>query len=59
MPWRRLTGSTEVPPDFKAKVPILVDESLGRNVAQHLREQGYNVVFAHDVGVNRRAILTP
>jgi predicted nuclease of predicted toxin-antitoxin system len=51
MPWRKLTGSTEVPPDFKAKVPILVDESLGRAVADHLREDGFNVVFSHDVGL--------
>jgi predicted nuclease of predicted toxin-antitoxin system len=52
MPWRPLlTLTAEARGDLKRKVRILVDESLGRGVADQLRYEGYNAVFAADVGL--------
>ncbi len=54
MPWRPLPtpeGPAEDRGDLKRKVRILVDESLGRGVADQLRYVGYNAVFAADVGL--------
>ena len=54
MPWLPLPmpeGTPEGRADLKKKVRILVDESLGRGVADQLRYEGYNSVFAVDVGL--------
>ena len=37
--------------DLQAKVRMLVDESLGPEVAKYLRENGFNAVYAGDVGL--------
>lgn len=56
MPWRPLRNPTEaVGDDLKKKTRILVDESLGRAVADYLQEKGYNAVFANDVGLSGRS----
>jgi predicted nuclease of predicted toxin-antitoxin system len=44
-------GTAEGRADLKRKVRILVDQSLGRGVADLLRDGGYNAVFAGDVGL--------
>ena len=51
MPWRPLPEPDDLPDDLNAKVRILVDENLGVEVARYLKEKGYNVVFAGDVGL--------
>lgn len=54
MSWQSLPtpeGTAEGSADLKRKVQILVDESLGRDVADQLRYMGYNAVFAVDVGL--------
>ena len=49
MPWQKLPEPTEPLPARKTR--ILVDESLGRGVADLLKDRGYNAVFAEDVGL--------
>jgi len=54
MPWQSLPtpeGTAEGRADLKRKVRILVDESLGHGVADQLKYEGYNAVFAADVGL--------
>lgn len=55
MAWRRLPDPVEIDPDLRKKTRILVDECLGREVADFLRERSYNVVFAADVGLSGRS----
>jgi predicted nuclease of predicted toxin-antitoxin system len=60
MPWRPLSpdergdGEPRYPQDWR-KTPILIDESLGREVAEWLREKRCNVVFAGDAGLSGRS----
>lgn len=52
MPWRPLDNpdsSTRNSALFRKKTRFLIDESLGRGVAEFLRDKGYNAVFANDV----------
>lgn len=51
MPWRSLNEPESEPPDWKGRTRVLVDEALGREVAEFLREKGWNAVFALDVGL--------
>ncbi len=53
MPWQKLTAPVpaEVRAAMKGKMRILVDESLGRGVADQLKYEGYNAVFGDDVGL--------
>jgi hypothetical protein len=47
MPWSPLPDAPkEVERGFRGKARILVDESLGSEVAKFLREQGCNAVYA-------------
>jgi len=60
MGWRRLEPdlndvSAEVRADLKVRSKILVDESLGEEVAKVLRRLGYNVVFGPDVGLHGKS----
>ena len=60
MPWQALPepdlkSMPNLQADLKAKVPILVDQSLGREVTDYLRERGCNVVYAEDVGLGGAA----
>jgi predicted nuclease of predicted toxin-antitoxin system len=56
MPWRPLRNPTEaVSDDLKKKTRILVDEILGQAVADYLQQNGYNAVFANDVGLSGRS----
>jgi len=56
MPWRPLRNPAEVmSDDLKKKTRILVDESLGQAVADYLQQNGYNAVFANDVGLSGRS----
>ena len=53
MSWRAIRNPTEVmSDDLKKKTRILVDESLGRAVADYLQEKAYDAVFANDVGLS-------
>jgi predicted nuclease of predicted toxin-antitoxin system len=53
--WRTLAGSKEVSAESERKTRILVDESLGEQVAGYLRDRGYNAVFVKDVGLAGRS----
>jgi predicted nuclease of predicted toxin-antitoxin system len=56
MPWSPLPDvPKEVELRFRGKTRILVDESLGEGVAKVLREQGYNVVYAREVGLTGKS----
>jgi predicted nuclease of predicted toxin-antitoxin system len=57
MPWVPLENPdrSEIGPEFKKKSRFLIDESLGVEVANYLREKGYNVQFAGDVGLTGRS----
>jgi predicted nuclease of predicted toxin-antitoxin system len=51
MSWKRLPMPDKPDADLNKKVRILVDESLGKAVADYLSESGYNAVYAGDVGL--------
>jgi predicted nuclease of predicted toxin-antitoxin system len=51
VPWRPVPEPEGMPPDWRKKVRILVDESLGPEVAAFVSEKGWNAVFAGDVGL--------
>jgi predicted nuclease of predicted toxin-antitoxin system len=51
MPWKRLPDAGKLPNEFKRKSRFLVDEGLGNEVAEYLREQGYSTLFVGDVGL--------
>jgi len=52
MPWRRLPDAPKDAFDaLRGKARILVDESLGPDVASFLRDRGCNLVYAGDVGL--------
>lgn len=52
MPWQELPEAPKSVLDaLKGKARILVDENVGADVAQFLRDQGCNVEFAGDVGL--------
>ena len=55
MAWHKLTNPTEVEAEFRKKSRILIDESLGIEVAVYLREKGYNAVFVGEVGLAGRS----
>lgn len=55
MAWQNLPNPTQVDPEFRKKSRILVDESLGIEVAVYLRERGYNAVFVSEVGLSGRS----
>lgn len=58
MPWRPLFDPDVPEADrarWRVKTRILVDESLGGEVAEHLRDEGYNAVYAGDVGLAGRS----
>jgi predicted nuclease of predicted toxin-antitoxin system len=46
---------SEIGPELKRKTRFLIDESLGIEVANYLREKGYNVQFVGDVGLTGRS----
>jgi predicted nuclease of predicted toxin-antitoxin system len=56
MVWRQLPPN---PPDasdlFKKRTRLLIDESLGQEVAIYLRSRGYSAVFTRDVGLSGRS----
>jgi predicted nuclease of predicted toxin-antitoxin system len=54
MPWQPL-DAVKLGAEFQKKTKILVDESLGVEVASYLRDEGYNAVFAGDVGLSGRS----
>jgi predicted nuclease of predicted toxin-antitoxin system len=54
MTWQPLPppeGDPETRADLKRRVRILVDESLGHGVADQLKYEGFNAIFAADVGL--------
>jgi hypothetical protein len=52
MAWRAVPEAPKHFQDrFRAKVRILVDESLGEGVARFLRDRGCNVVYAREAGL--------
>jgi predicted nuclease of predicted toxin-antitoxin system len=55
MAWHKLTNPTEVEAEFRKKSRILIDESLGIEVAVYLREKGYNALFVGEVGLAGRS----
>jgi hypothetical protein len=48
---RRGTSMAEIDAEFRKKSLILIDESLGIEVAVYLREKGYNALFVGEVGL--------
>jgi predicted nuclease of predicted toxin-antitoxin system len=40
---------------YKKRTRMLIDESLGREVATYLRSRGYNAIFASDVSLSGRS----
>lgn len=58
MSWVPLSGGSkrsEVSDDFRKRTRLLIDESLGVEVADFVREKGYNTEFVGDVGLNGRS----
>jgi predicted nuclease of predicted toxin-antitoxin system len=59
MGWRRVEDNPDMSPEerapFKVRTKIVVDESLGREVANVLRQLGVNVVFGPDVGLRGKS----
>ncbi len=59
MAWKRLPPVTDEQSRdfnrFKKKARFLVDESLGEAVARVLREDGWNVEFAQEIGLGGRS----
>lgn len=51
MTWHSLKNPKQIDPEFKKKTRFLIDESLGGEIAQYLREIGFNAVFVNDVGL--------
>jgi predicted nuclease of predicted toxin-antitoxin system len=54
MVWRPIPTPTEINDLFKKRTRLLIDESLGREVATYLRSRGYSAIFAGDVGLSGR-----
>jgi predicted nuclease of predicted toxin-antitoxin system len=60
MPWTKLGLPTEdemrrMDAEYRGRVRFLVDESMGEQVAQILRSEGFNVRYAGDVGLIGRS----
>jgi predicted nuclease of predicted toxin-antitoxin system len=55
MAWQKLANPTEIDAEFRKKSRILIDESLGIEVAVYLREKGYNALFVGEVGLAGRS----
>jgi predicted nuclease of predicted toxin-antitoxin system len=56
MAWRQLPRNPPEASDlFKKRTRLLIDESLGREVAIYLRSRGYSAVFTSDVGLSGRS----
>ena len=55
MVWRQLPPNPEASDLFKKRTRLLIDESLGREVAIYLRSRGYSAVFTSDVGLSGRS----
>lgn len=53
MPWQKLASPVpaQVRAQLQRKMRMLVDELLGRGVADQLKYEGYDAVFAEDVGL--------
>lgn len=53
MPWKQLPDveNGDLPTDFTSKIPFLLDEGIGPEVAQYLKGRGYNAAYAGDVGL--------
>lgn len=49
MSWQRVEPPTEM--EMAKKLRLLVDESFGQEAADYIKGNGYNVVFAKDVGL--------
>ena len=43
---------------MRPKTKILVDQNMGRDVAESLRDAGYNALFTEDVGLNGKSDAT-
>jgi predicted nuclease of predicted toxin-antitoxin system len=54
MPWNPLPDVPKGLPRGR-KIRILVDESCGKAVAEYLVDQGYNAVFASDIGLTGKS----
>ena len=55
MAWHKLANPTEIDAEFRKKSRILIDESLGIEVAVYLREKGYNALFVGEAGLAGRS----
>lgn len=60
MPWTKLDLPTDdemrrMDAEYRGRVCFLVDESMGRQVAQILRSEGFNVRYVGDVGLIGRS----
>jgi hypothetical protein len=51
MPWKRISAPSELPDHFKRKTKFLVDEGLGRDVADFMRRKGFSAIFCGDLGL--------
>jgi predicted nuclease of predicted toxin-antitoxin system len=54
MAWHKLANPIGIDAEFRKKNRILVDESLGVEVAVYLREKGYNALFVGEAGLAGR-----
>src|SRR6516162_9501156 len=55
MVWRPIPNATDISDLFKKRTPLLIDESLGGEVATYLRSRGCSAIFANDVGLSGRS----
>ena len=54
MPWRPLDSPSQLGSEFRRKTRFLVDEDVGIEIAQFLRQRHYNAIFVGDVGLAGR-----
>jgi predicted nuclease of predicted toxin-antitoxin system len=54
MTWRALDGPSQLGSEFRRKTRFLIDEDVGVEVAQFLRQRLYNATFVGHVGLAGR-----